>query len=60
MHGTDATPAKTLWNSCQHGSYYFLSWHRMYLYYFERILAKIARPFPVRCSRRPLQARERC
>ena len=40
MHGTDTTPAKALWNTCQHGSYYFLSWHRMYLYYFERILRK--------------------
>lgn len=40
IHGSDTTPAKTLWNSCQHGSYFFLSWHRMYLYYFERILRK--------------------
>ncbi len=23
---------------CQHGNRFFLSWHRMYLYYFERIL----------------------
>jgi len=23
---------------CQHANRYFLSWHRMYLYYFERIL----------------------
>lgn len=26
-----------MYNQCQHGSYFFLSWHRMYLYYFERI-----------------------
>jgi tyrosinase-like protein len=26
------------WASCQHGSFFFLAWHRMYLYYFERIL----------------------
>jgi tyrosinase len=26
------------WAQCQHGSYFFLSWHRMYLYFFERIL----------------------
>jgi tyrosinase len=25
-------------DDCQHGSFFFLSWHRMYLYYFERIL----------------------
>jgi tyrosinase len=27
-----------VWNNCEHGSYYFLSWHRMYLYFFDRIL----------------------
>lgn len=40
IHGTDDTPVATAWNTCQHGSYLFLSWHRMYLYYFERILRK--------------------
>ncbi|HEY0513596.1 MAG TPA: tyrosinase family protein [Thermoanaerobaculia bacterium] len=38
MHGTYDTPALQAWNTCQHGNYLFLSWHRMYLYYFERIL----------------------
>lgn len=38
MHGTTRTPAMPEWNTCQHGSYFFLSWHRMYLYFFERIL----------------------
>jgi tyrosinase len=27
------------WNQCQHGSWYFLSWHRMYLHFFEDIVA---------------------
>jgi len=27
------------WNQCQHGSWYFLPWHRMYLAYFEQIVA---------------------
>ncbi|HEV2844542.1 MAG TPA: tyrosinase family protein, partial [Thermoanaerobaculia bacterium] len=40
IHGTYDTPALEAWNTCQHGSFYFLSWHRMYLYYFERILRK--------------------
>jgi tyrosinase len=40
MHGTDDTPVATAWNTCQHGSYLFLPWHRMYLFYFERILRK--------------------
>lgn len=40
IHGTYDSPAAALWNQCQHASYYFFSWHRMYLYYFERILRK--------------------
>jgi tyrosinase len=28
------------WNQCQHGNYFFLPWHRMYEYWFERILRK--------------------
>lgn len=32
--------APSVWGTCQHGSYFFLPWHRMYLYYFERILRK--------------------
>ncbi|MFL6197069.1 MAG: tyrosinase family protein [Thermoanaerobaculia bacterium] len=40
MHGTYDTPALPQWNTCQHGTYFFLSWHRMYLYYFEKILRK--------------------
>jgi tyrosinase len=27
------------WNQCQHGSWYFLPWHRMYLHHFEAIVA---------------------
>jgi tyrosinase len=38
MHGTHATQNRPLWNGCQHGTWFFLSWHRMYLYYFERIV----------------------
>lgn len=55
IHGTydSATTAieQAAWNQCQHGSYYFLSWHRMYLYFFDRILraasgdAKLALPY---------------
>jgi hypothetical protein len=26
------------WNTCQHGNNFFWSWHRMYLYWFERIV----------------------
>jgi len=38
MHGTNDTPAHRAWNQCSHGGYLFLAWHRMYLYFFERIL----------------------
>jgi tyrosinase len=27
------------WAQCQHGSWYFLPWHRMYLLFFEQIVA---------------------
>lgn len=51
IHGYDSNltpgdpplPATTIqdrfWNQCQHGSWFFLPWHRMYLFYFERIVA---------------------
>jgi tyrosinase len=38
IHGTDDGPPRAAWSTCQHGSFYFLSWHRMYLHFFERIL----------------------
>jgi len=38
IHGSlDPHPAAG-WNQCRHGSWYFVSWHRMYLYFFERIV----------------------
>jgi hypothetical protein len=40
MHGTFAPepPGGALYNECQHGSWYFLPWHRMYLAKFEQIV----------------------
>lgn len=38
IHGTQAAPASPLWNECRHQTWNFVSWHRMYLYYFERIV----------------------
>lgn len=37
MHGSHEAP-KELFNGCKHGSWYFVAWHRMYVYYFERIV----------------------
>jgi hypothetical protein len=34
-----ASDQKTFWAQCQHGSWYFLPWHRMYLAYFEQVVA---------------------
>jgi hypothetical protein len=46
IHGTDdnaTTPAEMqAWNQCQHQGFYFLAWHRMYLYFFDRILRAAA------------------
>ena len=40
IHGTVATPVQTAWNTCQHNTTFFMSWHRMYVCFFERILRK--------------------
>ena len=34
---SNATDAAT-WCTCEHGTVQFLTWHRMYLYYFEQVL----------------------
>ncbi|MGB8200305.1 MAG: tyrosinase family protein [Pseudonocardiaceae bacterium] len=42
IHGTYATvPAGAEANQCQHASWFFLSWHRMYTYWLERIARKV-------------------
>jgi tyrosinase len=42
LHPGEARPAaavvKRFWNQCQHGSWYFLPWHRGYLLAFERVV----------------------
>ena len=45
IHGTTQGAAQTGWNQCEHGIYpdfQFLGWHRLYVYYFERILRAAA------------------
>ncbi|MGC1171850.1 MAG: tyrosinase family protein [Candidatus Acidiferrales bacterium] len=42
IHGTTLSGSNTAWDTCQHGNYFFWSWHRMYLYWFERIIRKMA------------------
>jgi tyrosinase len=36
--GVVGTGTPPVWDTCQHGNFFFLAWHRMYLYYFELIL----------------------
>jgi len=40
IHGTLSSAVHTSWNTCEHGTDFFWSWHRMYLYWFERIVRK--------------------
>jgi Common central domain of tyrosinase len=42
IHGTAQPGAQVSWNSCEHGTDFFWSWHRMYLYWFERIIRKMS------------------
>ena len=42
----DMTPpdaiAQQVWGQCQHGTPWFFAWHRLYLYYFEKVLQQAA------------------
>lgn len=42
IHGTTLPGSYTAWNTCEHGTHFFWSWHRMYLYWFERIIRKMS------------------
>jgi hypothetical protein len=33
-------PPGAPWNECQHATWYFLPWHRMYLFHFEQIVRR--------------------
>jgi hypothetical protein len=41
IHGIGPQPpsgSNPLWDTCQHGQWWFLPWHRMYLWFFERAI----------------------
>ena len=40
VHGS--VTAGPYWNKCQHRHWWFLAWHRAYLYYLERMLQRAA------------------
>lgn len=41
IHGTEHGNHR-LFNQCQHANWYFLPWHRLYLFHFEQILSDAA------------------
>jgi hypothetical protein len=44
MHGVkmDAGMMNEAWHWCMHGNWWFLPWHRGYLYFFEKIVRKLS------------------
>jgi hypothetical protein len=38
IHGVPDAMTNPAWGKCPHGSIHFLSWHRMYVYFWERIV----------------------
>lgn len=40
IHGTTLAGSHVAWKTCQHHTPFFWAWHRMYLYYWERIVRK--------------------
>jgi tyrosinase len=38
VHGTEAENPLKEWNQCTHNTWFFVSWHRIFLYYFEGIV----------------------
>ena len=42
IHGAPGPALHTAWDTCEHGTPYFWSWHRMYLYWFERVIRKMS------------------
>jgi tyrosinase len=40
IHAINSGAAAALQDQCQHRQFFFFSWHRMFIYYFERILRK--------------------
>ncbi len=42
IHGAPPGPSHPAWRTCEHGAEFFWSWHRMELYWFERIVRKFS------------------
>jgi tyrosinase len=46
VHGMDPDPLDGFRNQCQHNGWYFGSWHRMYLYWFEKVVRAAIQDLP--------------
>ncbi len=42
LHGSLEDGINAGWDWCMHGNWWFLPWHRGYLYYFERIVRRLS------------------
>ena len=42
IHGTTLTNNLLAWNTCQHFNNFFWSWHRMYLYWWEKVIRNMS------------------
>ena len=42
IHGTTLPDNLLAWNTCQHSNNFFWSWHRMYLYWWEKIIRNMS------------------
>jgi tyrosinase len=41
VHGTEVPSPLAEWNQCTHNTWFFVSWHRIFLYYFEQIVRSV-------------------
>jgi tyrosinase len=41
IHGTEVASPLPTWNQCTHNTWFFVSWHRIFVYYFEEIVRSV-------------------
>jgi tyrosinase len=41
IHGTYTKPELPGWNNCTHNTWFFVAWHRIFVYYFEQIVRSV-------------------
>jgi tyrosinase len=46
VHWTNEPNPGPFFNQCQHNTWFFLPWHRMFLYWFEQIVRSVLRELP--------------